>query len=66
MMNSLHKIVTVLAAIGLIGSAGASLQQASPQGVIVEYKEFTKLTNEFEETALACGKVRNQDLMHFS
>ena len=53
-MNSLYRIVVVLAAIIMIGSTGASLQQqASAQGVIVNYKEqFTKLTDDFEKAVL--------------
>ena len=54
-MNSFYTIVAVLAAIALIGSTGASLQQqASAQGVVVEYKtQFTKLTDDMQKAVLA-------------
>ena len=55
LMKSLYTSAVVLAAIALIGSIGATLEQnqASAQGVIVNYKEqFTKLTDEFEKAVL--------------
>jgi hypothetical protein len=54
-MNSLHKVAVlavVVASLGSIGIGAALQQQASAQGVIVNYKEFTRLTNEFEEAVL--------------
>ena len=53
-MNSLHKVAVLAVVVASLGSIGigAALQQASAQGVIVNYKEFTKLTNEFEEAVL--------------
>ena len=54
-MKSLYRSVVVLAAIALIGSIGATLEQnqASAQGIIPDYKEqFTKLTDEFEKGVL--------------
>jgi len=47
-MNSLYPVVTLLAAISLIGSTGVSLQQTS--GIIDNWKEeFRVLTEQFED-----------------
>jgi hypothetical protein len=54
-MKSLHNVAVLVVVVALLGSIGigASLQQqAFAQGIIVEYKEFTKLTNELEEAVL--------------
>ena len=52
-MLSLYTIVAVLAAIALIGSIGASLQQQAFAGVVVEYKtKFTKLTDDMQKAVL--------------
>lgn len=47
-MNSLYTLVSILAAIILIGSTGASLQQAS--AIIDNWREeFRVLTDDFED-----------------
>ncbi len=47
-MNSLYTIVSILAAIALIGSTGASLKQTS--AIIDNWREeFRVLTDEFED-----------------
>ena len=63
-MNSLHKVAVlavVVASLGSIGIGAALQQQAFAQGVIVDYKEFTKLTNEFEEAVLDAAAVDPPD-----
>ena len=53
-MKSLYTIVVILAAIALIGSIGASLQQQASAGIILEYKtQFTKLTDDMQKAVLA-------------
>jgi hypothetical protein len=56
-MKCLQTTVAVMAAIALIGSIGASLQQqASAQGVVVEFKtQFTKLTDDMQKAVLAAA-----------
>ena len=52
-MKSLYTTVAVLAAIALIGSIGASLQQQASAGVVVEFKpQFTKLTDDMQKAVL--------------
>ena len=47
-MNSIYTIVSILAAIALIGSTGASLEQAS--AIIDNWREeFRVLTDDFED-----------------
>ena len=50
-MNSLYTIVAVLAAIALIGSIGASLQQQA-SALNLDWKEFKMLTNDFEKNVI--------------
>lgn len=48
-MNSLYTIVAILAAITLIGSTGASLQQQASAIIDNWREEFRVLTDEFED-----------------
>lgn len=48
-MNSLFTILTILAAIALIGSTGASLQQQASAILDNWREEFRVLTDEFED-----------------
>ena len=64
LMKSLHNVAVLIDVVALLGSIGigASLQQqAFAQGVIVDYKEFTKLTNEFEEAVLDAAATEPPD-----
>jgi predicted PurR-regulated permease PerM len=49
-MNSLFTILAILAAIALIGSTGASLQQQASAIIDNWREEFRVLTDEFEDT----------------
>ena len=63
-MNSHHNVAVLAIVVALLGSIGvgpALQQQASAQGIIVDYKEFTKLTNEFEEAVLDAAAVDPPD-----
>ena len=63
-MNSLHNVAVLVVVVALLGSIGigaALQQQVSAQGIIVYTKEFTKLTNEFEEAILDAATVDPPD-----
>jgi len=52
-MKTLYtSVLAVLAAVVLVGSIGASLQQHASAIIINNGKEFKKLTNEFEKAVL--------------
>ena len=48
-MNSLYTILAILAALALIGSTGASLQQQASAIIDIWREEFRVLTDEFED-----------------
>lgn len=48
-MNSIYTIVSILAAIALIGSTGASLQQQTSAIIDNWREEFRVLTDDFED-----------------
>jgi hypothetical protein len=57
-MKSLYTIVVILAAVALIGSIGASLQQHASAFVgLGGLKDFKKLTSDFEKDVLDAAKV---------
>ena len=51
-LKPLYIIVAVLAAIALIGSIGASLQQQAVASIVYQH-DFKKLTNDMEKAVLA-------------
>jgi hypothetical protein len=59
-MKSLYTIVTVLAAIALIGSVGASLHFVSA-ATTFDREQFTKLTDEFKKAVLGAADEKTGD-----